>query len=94
MKRIDPSPPKGNGALAGAGPKKQNDSTRKIPDTAPSCNRQLLEKAGDARLWAESQGRRTVYRVVSGENTWEFNLLFPAISKFDRLSRRKGAAQP
>jgi hypothetical protein len=59
--------------------------------TASSSNRQLLEKAGNVRIWALSEGRRTVYEVESGENRWEFNLLFPALGKFDRC---KGAAQP
>jgi hypothetical protein len=59
--------------------------------TTLNSERQLLEKSQRARLWAKSVGRRTVYEVQAGENTWEFSLLWSALSKFDRLSR-KGAA--
>lgn len=57
-----------------------------------NADRQLLEKTGQVRLWALTQGRRTVYEVEAGPSRWMFNLLFPALGKFDRLSR-KGIAQ-
>jgi hypothetical protein len=58
-----------------------------------SPSRQILEKVGDARLWAESQGRRTVYLVQSPEGSWTYNLLWSALSKFDRIVRSQGGAQ-
>ena len=59
--------------------------------SSSSAERQLLlERAGKVRLWAVSQGRRTVYEVEAGASRWVFNLLFPAIGKFDRIGRKGG----
>jgi hypothetical protein len=73
--------------------KTENIDTESIQERAPTGNRQLLERAGKVRLWALTEGRRTRYEVEAGEAGWSFNLLFSAISKFDRLAR-KGAAKP
>jgi hypothetical protein len=64
--------------------------------SAPSSNqdRSLLEHdTHGAKLWAIQSGRRVRYLVEQGARSWEFSLLWSALSKFDRLSR-KGAAQP
>jgi hypothetical protein len=39
-------------------------------------------------LFALNEGRRTHYEVSTPSCTWSFNLLFPAISKFDRITRK------
>jgi hypothetical protein len=93
MKRGDPSPPNGSGARESAGPENEDINARRIPKNSDSRNRQLREKRGAVRLWALSEGRRTTYQVVVGQSAWAFNLLFPAISKFDRLVSRIGGAQ-
>jgi hypothetical protein len=56
-----------------------------------SAERQLLEKAGEVRLWAVSPGRRVFYEVSSPNGTWTYNLLFPALGRFDRLARKRAA---
>jgi hypothetical protein len=71
----------------------QHLNSSSIPERALSSNRQLLERAGNVRLWALTEGRRTHYEVEAGESRWEFNLLWSAISKFDRIVRRKEGAR-
>jgi hypothetical protein len=72
--------------------KNRNLDTESIPERELTGNRQLLERAGKVRLWAISQGHRTTYEVVAGDSRWVFNLLFPALGKFDRLSKERRAA--
>jgi hypothetical protein len=57
---------------------------------SPNQDRQLLERSGKVRLWAEPQGRRTIYLVQSPEGSWTYNLLWGALSKFDRIVRSQG----
>jgi hypothetical protein len=71
--------------------KTENIDTESIQERAPTGNRQLLERAGKVRLWALTEGRRTRYEVEAGEARWAFNLLFPALGKFDRLAREMRA---
>jgi hypothetical protein len=58
---------------------------------APTTERSLLEHdRNGTKLWAVQIGRRTRYLVEQGTQSWEFNLLWSAVSKFDRICR-KGA---
>lgn len=60
----------------------------------PVSERSLLEHNSDgAKLWAIQSGRRVRYLVEAGESSWEFSLLWSAVSKFDRLCRNGGQAQ-
>jgi hypothetical protein len=87
------SPPKKEGRrLAPTAQKLINGSDPNVANGTASSNRQLLERSGTVRLWAITQGRRTVYEVESGETCWAFNLLFPALGKFDRLARQRRPA--
>jgi hypothetical protein len=62
------------------------------PKATSSGDRSLLEhNPNGAKLWAIQSGRRVRYLVEQGTLSWEFSLLWSALSKFDRLSR-KGAA--
>ncbi len=75
------SPPTKEATRPGLNPnrdaKTENLDGPKLNDSAPSGNRQVLEKAADAHLWAVTEGRRTHYQVTSGKSTWTFNLLNP-----------------
>jgi hypothetical protein len=91
---ITESPPgNGNGARQGADPANENNDAQRIPKGSDSRNRQLLEKRNDVSLFALSEGHRTHYEVVTSSGTWSFNLLFPALGKFDRLVSRIGGAK-
>jgi hypothetical protein len=62
------------------------------PETlaSPKRDRSLLEHSPDGvKLWAIQSGRRTCYLVEQGARSWEFNLLWSAISKFDRCCRKE-----
>jgi hypothetical protein len=51
-------------------------------------DRSLLEHdQNGTKLWAIQSGRRTTYLVEQGTRAWEFNLLWAAISKYDRILR-------
>lgn len=57
-----------------------------------SIDRSLMEHNGNgAKLWAIQSGRRVRYLVEANGSSWEFNLLWSAVSKFDRVCRSKGA---
>jgi len=62
--------------------------------TRPSHDRSLLEhNSNGAKLWAIQSGRRVRYLVEAIGSSWEFGLLWSAISKYDRISRSKGGVQ-
>jgi hypothetical protein len=64
------------------------------PKISPNQDRSLLEhNPNGAKLWVIQSGRRTHYLVEQGTRSWEFSLLWSAISKFDRIAR-KGVAKP
>jgi hypothetical protein len=61
-----------------------------VPSTS---DRSLLEHDSyGTKLWAIQSGRRTHYQIEQGNRSWTYSLLWSALAKFDRLSR-KGAAQ-
>jgi hypothetical protein len=50
----------------------------------------LLEhNPNGAKLWALQSGRRVRYLVEQGTQSWEFSLLWSAISKYDRCCRKE-----
>jgi hypothetical protein len=89
------SPEVGGASAANAGHRRNNRNTEPLADSATVVNhseRSLLEhNHTGAKLWAIQSGRRVRYLVEHGTRSWEFSLLWSAVSKFDRLSR-KGAA--
>lgn len=41
-----------------------------------------------AKLWVIQSGRRVRYLVEAKGSSWEFNLLWSALAKSDRLARK------
>jgi hypothetical protein len=66
------------------------DSSRVV-----NADRKPLDRRGDVYLFKVSCGRLIRYEVEHGSCRWGFNLLFPAMGKFERLAakQKKGAAR-
>jgi hypothetical protein len=100
MSRIDTGPPrpeKGRRPAANRSPKTVKKITRKtLPDSLAVVNtdRELLERRAGVSLVKVSSGRQTRYEVELGSNRLSFNLLFPAMGKFERLAsgQKKGVS--
>jgi hypothetical protein len=67
-------------------------TNQKLPDSLAVVNtdRELLESQAGVSLIKVSSGRQTRYEVEFGSNRWSFNLLFPAVGKFERLAAKGG----
>jgi hypothetical protein len=88
MKSHRGPPGNGNGARQSAHPK-----TEKLGKTYSTslgfvnADRQLLDSRDGVLLTKVSYGRLIRYKVEQGSSRWSFNLLFPAISKFERITK-------
>jgi hypothetical protein len=69
----------------------EGGSNMSASNATSSSDRSLLEHdPNGAKLWAIQSGRRTRYLVEQGTCSWEFSLLWSAISKYDRCARKGG----
>jgi hypothetical protein len=86
-----PGPEKESGSL-GLNPglhREKNISIRTLPNSelVVNADRELINRLGGVSLFKVSCGRLTRYEVAHGFSRWSFNLLFPAIGKFERLTK-------
>ena len=89
-----PGPEKESRRL-GLNPRRRRDkkiSSQTLPDSTRAVNadRELLDSRGGVSLFKVSCGRLTRYEVEHGSSRWSFNLLFPAMGKFERLAAKGG----
>jgi hypothetical protein len=54
-----------------------------------NADRELIESRAKVLLFKVTDGRRVTYVVEEGVNRWSFNMLFPAVGKFERLARKE-----
>ena len=81
-------PGNGNGARQSADPKTEKlGKSYRTSLGFVNDNRQLLDSRDGVLLTKVSCGRLTRYEVEQGFSRWSFNLLFPAMGKFERLTR-------
>ena len=67
--------------------KKTNNRTLSDSLAVVNADRELLDRRGGVSLFKVSCGRLTRYEVEHGASRWRFNLLFPAIGKFERITK-------
>ena len=66
--------------------KKTNNRTLSYSLAVVNADRELLDRRRGVSLFKVSCGRLTRYEVEHDSRRWDFNLLFPAMGKFERLA--------
>ena len=87
MKSHGGPPGNGNGARQSADPKTEKlGKSYRTSLGFVNDDRQLLDSRDGVLLTKVSFGRLTRYEVEHDSKRWDFNLLFPAMGKFERLA--------
>ena len=89
---MDRGSPESNSGRLGLNPGRHREnktSSQTLPNSQLIVNgdRELINRLGGVSLFKVSCGRLTRYEVERGFSRWSFNLLLPAIGKFERLTK-------
>jgi hypothetical protein len=89
---MDRGSPESNSGRLGLNPDRHREkkiTSQTLPNSQLVVNgdRELINRLGGVSLFKVSCGRLTRYEVEHGSSRWSFNLLFPAIGKFERIKK-------
>ena len=89
---MDRGSPESNSGRLGLNPDRHRENNISIqtlpnPQLVVNGDRELINRLGGVSLFKVSCGRLTRYEVEHDSSRWSFNLLFPAISKFERITK-------